>query len=964
MSSRSNASTDGGTPANRSSASVADLEARDSASDAGGDARSEGGRSSSSSGKASTGALKSGKVNRKPESTLAKDAITDAKDAIIDAKDGKGHGSAQADQQLFDLQKESMRIEDSIMVAQRVVQFQRAEAEISIAEAEEAKRLVERELHERVNLESANTLASKDRAKRKEIKSFLIDVVNVLKDKQMEAKHLKEAQAVATALRLSLQKKRQAYQQLARQVEDRERIERTQLQEAHERSAKNLVVWQELELRQLNDEEREGSRRINKIRAQQQKEIQQKEGEQLRELQHLKAKFSMGQFDMEMEFTESFERQKADQLVEVQKLDRKHKREKQESKKKILSMREQLRATNDDEMNQGTAEQLLQNQEMRARELIDQQKHKATEREKAFELEMQVRAEEFKESIQQDKFELGTHSNSNGSGSQSLKSNSSVGQKSDAATGLDETEEKETLEKAGDDLQPNVPVLENSDNAKRRKDRHISQMRVYLNQAEVTLQQQKEQQQRDRAAAAEEHARLNANTLSEFENRKSLFRQANEQRTMELIKTHSKEKGDIQAAHERELESVRRSIELEKELHSKSLSETQVASQAKSEFLSFVCHELRNPLSGIVAIVDMLLGSKLSDDLKNHIDTIKHESELMCAIVNDVLDFAKIEANMLVLDPVMMKLHKTVEEMVKEQQLIALKMKPDLEVRCVIARDVPKQIVTDPIRLRQVLLNLISNAIKFTFQGSVTVIVSAEAQKGSLYTIKFEVVDTGVGISDSDQEHIFSAFSQANPSTTREFGGTGLGLSISKALVERLGGSISVESKKGEGTRFFFTISGEVKESGGDDTPRSSAREIKAKPVEMPAGLKVLVVEDSSTLRRLWAKLLKEQKCDVETATNGMDAIERCSAVLKEGKESYDVVLMDITMPIMSGDDAVRKLREMGWKGIVIALTANAMESDRQHYLEAGMDAVITKPFQMNQLRSVISDLLEKKKIK
>ena len=214
MSSRSNTSTDGGTPANRSSASFADLEARDSASDVGGDARSDGGRSSSSLGKTSTDNLKSGKVSRRSESNIE----------MADAKDGKTSASAQADKQLIDLQKESLRIEDSIMVAQRVVQFQRAEAEISIAEAEDAKKLVEREVIERQNLESANTLAAKDRAKRKEIKSFLMDVVIMLKDKQMEAKHLKEAQEVATALRLSLQKKRQSYQLLARQVEDRERL--------------------------------------------------------------------------------------------------------------------------------------------------------------------------------------------------------------------------------------------------------------------------------------------------------------------------------------------------------------------------------------------------------------------------------------------------------------------------------------------------------------------------------------------------------------------------------------------------------------------------------------------------------------------------------------------------------------------------------------------------------------------
>lgn len=948
MSSRSNTSTaDDGTPANRSTASASDFgeKGRSDISDSASDVSMSSSRSGNT--KMSSSEKKSELGNLSTEERALKKTSQKSPFEFEDGKDALRHSSAGSSQ--LDLQRESLRIEDSIMIAQRVVQFQRSEAQIAIAEALEAKKLAEREQTERLNLEFTNASNAADRMKRKEIKSFLMDVVNLLKDKQMEVKHLKEASEVATSLRTSLQQRRQAYQLLSRQVEDRERIERLQLSESHERTAKNLLVWQELELKQVVEEEKEGSRRINKIKAQQMKELQQKEAEQLRELQHLKAKFSMGQFDMELEFTENFERQKAEQLIELQTADRKHKREKQNLKKKVRDMTEQLRNANEDEMNKQKAESLLQQQELRARELLTQQKHKSSEREKSFESEMKVRAEEFKELISDENLLQNMQSKDSGSGSESggsqtMKSNSSMG---------NDFESDQKPDKEMEDLDFNE---EN-----RRNDRHKAQMKAYVLQAEESLVKQKEQQHRERKSMEMEHARLNQNTLAEYENRKSLYRQANEQRTMELIKTHNREKGDIQMAHERELEVLKKSIELEKELHTRSLSETQVASQAKSEFLSFVCHELRNPLSGIVAIVDMLLGAKLSVELKNHIDTIKHESELMCAIVNDVLDFAKIEANMLVLDPVQMELTKTVSEMVNEQKLIAFKTKPDVDIVCTIDPNVPAKIVTDPIRLRQVLLNLISNAIKFTFNGSVMVHVSAEGYKASKASIKFEIVDTGVGISETDQEHIFSAFSQANPSTTREFGGTGLGLSISKALVERLGGTIGVESEKGKGTRFYFTIQGEVREDDQEKTKDGSSDLAQSK-VGMPKGLKVLVVEDSSTLRRLWAKLLKEQNCIVETATNGMDAIEKCSEVLKKGTDIYDVVLMDITMPVMSGDEAVKKLREMKWKGVVIALTANAMESDREHYLEAGMDAVVTKPFQMNQLRAVINEQLEKRK--
>ena len=297
-----------------------------------------------------------------------------------------------------------------------------------------------------------------------------------------------------------------------------------------------------------------------------------------------------------------------------------------------------------------------------------------------------------------------------------------------------------------------------------------------------------------------------------------------------------------------------------------------------------------------------------------------------------------------------------------EQRLIAKRTKPDVDVLADI-QDVPRHIVSDSVRLRQVLLNLMSNAIKFTFQGSITVRVSISGTNAdrNKVVLLFEVIDTGVGISAEDQEHVFSAFSQANPSTTREFGGTGLGLSISRALIERMGGTIGLESTKGVGTKFYFTITAEVVDASTESVTKTSSGEGEQGSAEaakadstLPKDITVLVVEDSSTLRRLWAKLLKEQKCIVETASNGADAIEKCSEKL------YDVVLMDITMPIMSGDVAVRKLRESGYPGVVIALTANAMESDKVHYMEVGMNAVVTKPFKMSELCSTINEQLKK----
>jgi len=243
------------------------------------------------------------------------------------SSDEKARGGS-ANSATLDFYKESMRIEECISVAQKFVTFQRSEALLTVADANVAKNLVESETLERFAMEEKNSKIEEARRTRKEIKDFMFNVVNQLKDKLIEVKHLKEAATVAQATRINLKNKRDAYQMLAKQLEDRERDERMKLKEFHERTAKNLITWQELELRQLNKEERDIMRPMNKIKAQQLREIQQKEAEQLRELQHLKAKFNLDQFNIDMEFVETVENAKAQQLVDVQSLDRRQKQQK------------------------------------------------------------------------------------------------------------------------------------------------------------------------------------------------------------------------------------------------------------------------------------------------------------------------------------------------------------------------------------------------------------------------------------------------------------------------------------------------------------------------------------------------------------------------------------------------------------------------------------------------------------
>jgi len=894
---------------------------------------------------------------------------------------------------LSDLQRESMRIEETISVAQKRVHFQRIQAQTVIAENVEAIELKAKEDKEREHLRLTQDMTSSDRTHRKGFKNNIIMAMSLLKEKQTEIAHLREAEEAVIATRVVLQQKRNAFQGTARSLEERERLERSELEESHDRAAKNLVVWQSLDMMHLDTEGQETNRRLNKVKAQQLKELQQKEAEQLREIQHLKAKFALALFDLELETLEIHEQKKADHLVLRLKNERVIKKRKQEAKRKIKTLKEQSRGVNDLEINALKGRQLGDIQLRRSNDLRTQQKNRAKNLASAFESELRARADDFDVMIDSEDFNVASASGGSGTGSQgphsSRKSAGSASKSSKPSTISEQLSNEEVELKASDNRREKEQMNADEEETRMKAVQHKQIAEAALTEANKHLTALSLSSEEETKKLVRDQQKEWETLQDESEERRAAMQRANEVEMRGLYQTQAKEKEDLQASQLRELEAMQTSINLEKELHGRTLTETQVASQAKSEFLSFVCHELRNPLSGIVAIVDMLLNSQargaqsLDSDLLHHVQTIKQESELMCAIVNDVLDFSKIEANMLVLDPVDFNLRQTVNELVKEQQLIATKTRPDITVNASIGADVPEFVTADPVRMRQVMLNLISNAVKFTFTGTVSILVQVESKTNEGWVIKFEVQDTGVGIAQGDLEHIFSAFSQAKPSTTREFGGTGLGLSICKALVERLGGSIGVSSELGKGTCFSFTImvkiaqpktgpAGGAAGAGGSGEAAGGAASAGAAAGggsrrshggaapgsvsdPFPSDLKVLCVEDSATLRRLWAKLLTEQGCTVETAKNGQEALNQCADNL------YDVVLMDITMPVMSGDTAVAKLRQAGWEGVVVALTANALETDREKYLKAGMDAVVTKPFQMDDLRAMINTQLQKR---
>jgi signal transduction histidine kinase/ActR/RegA family two-component response regulator len=375
------------------------------------------------------------------------------------------------------------------------------------------------------------------------------------------------------------------------------------------------------------------------------------------------------------------------------------------------------------------------------------------------------------------------------------------------------------------------------------------------------------------------------------------------------------------------------------------------ASRAKSEFLANMSHEIRTPMNGIIGMTDLALMTPLSDTQRDYLQTVRDSAESLLVIINDILDFSKIEAGKLEIIAVDFSLRTLLGDTLKPMSLRAEEKQLRLTVD--VGADVPDDLVGDPVRLRQVLVNLVSNALKFTDKGEILVRVvhDLESTPASRAALHFSVVDTGIGIPVDKQVAIFQAFTQADGSTTRLYGGTGLGLSISWQLVSLMGGQIQVESTPGRGSAFYFSIT----------LPLASAP-VAAKPATAPVEsvvvakpLRVLVAEDNVVNRTLAEHLLRRRGHQPITVVNGREAVD----ALEKG--SVDVVLMDLQMPEMDGFEATAAIRarerETGTRIPIVALTAHAMEGDRQRCLDADMDGYVSKPIDATELFSVIDQV-------
>jgi PAS domain S-box-containing protein len=420
----------------------------------------------------------------------------------------------------------------------------------------------------------------------------------------------------------------------------------------------------------------------------------------------------------------------------------------------------------------------------------------------------------------------------------------------------------------------------------------------------------------------------------------SIFREVSERKkTFEALAAANQE---LQATNHYLLETT--------ELAKRMAERAEMASAAKSEFLANMSHEIRTPMNGILGMTDLALGTALAPEQREYLELVKSSAESLLGLLNDILDFSKVEAGKLSIHPMELSLRKLLDTVLKPLALRA--SANNLLFLYGVDQDVPDQLLGDSLRLRQILQNLVGNAIKFTEAGKVEVRATLESLDERGAVVRFTVSDTGIGIPKEKQAVIFEPFTQADGSTTRKYGGTGLGLSIASRLVSLMQGHIWVESSQNKGSTFCFTARLGV--------PRGAALATQSPepggPIATAAGRRILLVEDNPVNQNLITKLLKRQGCTVETAASGRAALDQLS------RNQFDAALMDLQMPEMDGietTEAIRRAEQStGARLPIIAMTAQSSAEDRERCLAAGMDAYVTKPVEISELMGAIAALV------
>jgi len=378
------------------------------------------------------------------------------------------------------------------------------------------------------------------------------------------------------------------------------------------------------------------------------------------------------------------------------------------------------------------------------------------------------------------------------------------------------------------------------------------------------------------------------------------------------------------------------------------------AVQAKSDFLSHMSHEIRTPMNGVIGMVQLLFETSLSEEQQSYAELAQASGRTLLALIDDILDLAKIEAGKMTIESLDFDLRRTVDEFSGIWRIQA--SAKELTFRSRVTTETPRFVRGDPNRLRQVLNNLVSNAVKFTPRGDVALHVERVGEEDGKATVRFAVTDTGIGIPPDRAAALFSPFVQAEVSTTRKYGGTGLGLAISKQLVEMMGGRIGIESREGEGSTFWFTAVFETRPAPASASAEAAPARLR-KPAAVPAGgehqARILVADDNATNQAVLLAQLRKLGYRADAAANGAEALE----ALRRG--AYGLVLMDCEMPVMDGYEATRRVRASGDRRLpIIAVTASVMPSDRARCMSEGMNDFLAKPVDMRCLAEMLAKWL------